>query len=440
MTTVGYLIAVQIPEAQGSGYRIDAFGRPQVIHRKDAVVAAGGAVVGLGIGMMHYIGMAAVIVPGVITWDTPYVVVSVLLGMMLASAGMVANHRLEPSKAMWVAPVLLTLGICSLHFTAMAAVVVVPDPTIAVRPSFMNSMGLAISIAGVTMLVMLAAVGAALVNAQAEREVERELRRHNEALRQRDKELEAQNTQLAQQHDLLKQHEQHLDAALNNMLQGLAMFDSELRLVIANERYAKMYGLTPEETKPGTTLRQIFEYRVAKGLHPGTTADDMLRAVMDRTTGNAAAQYTSALHDGRYITVSVQPMPGGGTVTTHYDITEQRRSEAKIAHMALHDALTGLPNRVLLNERLEHALARVERRRDRCHASPRPRSLQERQRYAGPSRRRQAAEAGRRLACDPGARRPTPSRAWAATSSPSCRSPSPSRPMPPPWRCASSTR
>ena len=54
-------------------------------------------------------------------------------------------------------------------------------------------------------------------------------------------------------------------------------------------------------------------------------------------------------------------MPDGGTVTTHHDITEQRRSEAKIAHMALHDTLTGLPNRVLLNERLEDALRRVKR-------------------------------------------------------------------------------
>src|SRR6185312_15693465 len=61
------------------------------------------------------------------------------------------------------------------------------------------------------------------------------------------------------------------------------------------------------------------------------------------------------------VAVTVQRMANGGTVTTHHDITEQRQSEAKIAHMAVHDTLTGLPNRVLLNERLEDALRRVKR-------------------------------------------------------------------------------
>ena len=135
---------------------------------------------------------------------------------------------------------------------------------------------MAFAVAGVTMLVMLAAVGAALVNAQAEREVEKELRRHNEILQQRDEELEAQNAQLARQHALLKQHEEQLqaqnlqlDAALNNMVQGLAMFDAEHRLVVANARYAEMYGLTPEEVAPGTTLKQILEHRIAKGYLAG---------------------------------------------------------------------------------------------------------------------------------------------------------------------------
>jgi diguanylate cyclase (GGDEF)-like protein len=368
VTTTGYLISVESRNATHTPYRFSgAVGHLLATYGADARVAVGGAVVGAGIGMMHYTGMAAVIVPGTIEWNTPHVVASVILGIALGSAGMIANRRLDPRKALWVAPGLLTLAICSLHFTAMAAAIVVPDPTIIVHPSVINTVGMAFAVAGVTMLVMLAAVGAALVNAQAEREVEKELRRHNETLLLRDKELEAQNAQLAQQHALLKQHEEQLqaqnlqlDAALNNMVQGLAMFDPAHRLVVANARYAEMYGLAQDEVTPGTTLNQILEYRIAKGYLAGRTDDELLKSMLDRAPAKKAAQYTSSLHDGRYIAVSVQPMADGGTVTTHQDITEQRRSEAKIAHMALHDALTGLPNRVLLNERLENALARIK--------------------------------------------------------------------------------
>ena len=115
-------------------------------------------------------------------------------------------------------------------------------------------------------------------------------------------------------------------------------------------------------------------------------------------------------------------MAGGGWVATHLDVTEQQRSEAKIAHMAQHDALTDLPNRVLLRERLEHALAGTRARRTaawRCSARSRP--LQGDQRHARPSCRRRAAEGRRRRACAPASGRRPPSRGWAATSSPSSR-------------------
>ena len=148
---------------------------------------------------------------------------------------------------------------------------------------------------------------------------------------------------------------------MGNMLQGLAMYDSEQRLVMCNKRYAELYGLAPQHVRPGTPMREILAHRVARGEFLGKNADELLQERIERVAGHKAAQYVNQLSDGRHIAVSTQPMPDGGTVTTHHDITEQRQSEAKIAHMALHDTLTGLPNRVLLNERLEDALRRVKR-------------------------------------------------------------------------------
>jgi len=181
-------------------------------------------------------------------------------------------------------------------------------------------------------------------------------------------ERQSLSARLEQQHRLLKEHEERLraqnlqlDAALNNMVQGLAMFDAGHRVVVANDRYAQMYGLTPEQVQPGTTLREILQHRVAKGHYPGSNVDEVLNDILARIDAKLSSNYLSELTDGRCVAVSVQRMADGGTVTTHQDITEQRRSEARITHMALHDALTGLPNRVLLNERLEHALARAKR-------------------------------------------------------------------------------
>jgi diguanylate cyclase (GGDEF)-like protein len=176
------------------------------------------------------------------------------------------------------------------------------------------------------------------------------------------------DAQLEQQHRLLEAQEKQLraqnvqlDAALNNIVQGLAMFDAEHRLVMCNARYAQIYELAPEQVKPGTTLLQIIQTRIRNGLTSEKTPEEIVDSMLRRRDDVTFEQFCNHLSDGRCIAITVQPMVDGGTVTTHQDITEQRRSEAKIAHMALHDTLTGLPNRVLLNEHLEQALARVKR-------------------------------------------------------------------------------
>jgi diguanylate cyclase (GGDEF)-like protein len=176
------------------------------------------------------------------------------------------------------------------------------------------------------------------------------------------------NAMLEEQNGLLKVKEKQLhtqniqlDAALNNMVQGLAMFDRNYRLVLCNNRYREIYGFTQAQTTRGTPLIDLIELRVKSGLIADRSPAEIVDLMLRHRDSTQLKQFHNQLSDGRCIAITAQPMPDGGTVTTHQDITEQRRSEAKIAHMALHDALTGLPNRVLLNEQLGHALTRTKR-------------------------------------------------------------------------------
>ncbi len=168
-----------------------------------------------------------------------------------------------------------------------------------------------------------------------------------------------QNKLLATRQRALEAQNLRFDTAMNHMSHGLAMFDSEHRLVVTNRLYAELYGLTPAQVKPGTSIRQLLECRHAKGVFGEvefeTFAGDYLAQF-----GKASAR-VQELADGRVISIVRRPMRDGGIVSTTEDITERRRSEARIAHMAHHDALTDLPNRILLKERLELAVSRVHR-------------------------------------------------------------------------------
>ena len=159
----------------------------------------------------------------------------------------------------------------------------------------------------------------------------------------------------------LEQQNMRFHAALSNMCQGLCMFDADENLVIANERYGEMYGLARDIIIPGTPFRKILEARIAMGAYVGSEPEKYIRERVAAVRERVSSTKIQTLSDGRVISISHQPMSDGGWVATHQDITDQRRSEAKIAHMALHDALTDLPNRTLLNERLEQALAYARR-------------------------------------------------------------------------------
>ena len=153
---------------------------------------------------------------------------------------------------------------------------------------------------------------------------------------------------------------QLLHTVLNNMSQGVLLFDSELKLLICNQRYIEMYGLSNEIVKPGCTLRDLLNSRIQVGTFSGDPVDYIARLEECIVEGQVFSN-TTKMADGRIISLVNKPIFGGGWLSTHEDITERQCAEERIGHMARHDALTDLPNRVLLRERLEHELKRVKR-------------------------------------------------------------------------------
>jgi diguanylate cyclase (GGDEF)-like protein len=132
------------------------------------------------------------------------------------------------------------------------------------------------------------------------------------------------------------------------------------RLAIINRRYYEMYGLSPEIVKPGCTSQDLLTYRVQNGTFSGDPKQYAKSLVSKMAQGKACDRITE-LPDGRTIALVYTPMAGGGWVSTHEDITERRRAEAKISHMALHDGLTNLPNRLFFREEMENRLAHLGR-------------------------------------------------------------------------------
>ena len=277
-------------------------------------IAIGGAIVGLGIGLMHFTGMRALIVAGTIKWDATLVIVSLIIGMALASAATTVFHRLENFRAIAAGAGLLTLGICGLHFTAMGAALIEPDPTIAVDGFSADASTLALAIAGLTVLVMVAGLAAAVIDRQT-----------------------SQNS--------VERIRELVDAASEGIV-----IAADGVMINVNRRVGELCGHQAED---------LIGKRVGGGL--------LEEIVFAPKTGSKTVEATLKTADGKLIPVEVVCQPfrsglRGNEVYAIRDLTERHRNEAKITHMAHHDALTDLPNRVLLAERLQQALVRAGKR------------------------------------------------------------------------------
>jgi diguanylate cyclase (GGDEF)-like protein len=149
----------------------------------------------------------------------------------------------------------------------------------------------------------------------------------------------------------LRRRNLHFDAAIANMSQGLCMFDANEQMIVCNLNYPLMFGLSPEFVKPGVSLRDVLQHSVDINI-ASESVDELYRIRRKIIAAKQPTTYCEALADGRIIDIWHRPMADGGWVSTYDDITERRKAESRIAHMASHDALTDLPNRSFLLDRL----------------------------------------------------------------------------------------
>jgi diguanylate cyclase (GGDEF)-like protein/PAS domain S-box-containing protein len=147
------------------------------------------------------------------------------------------------------------------------------------------------------------------------------------------------------------------DTAINNMPHGLCMFDSKHRVVVSNEKLKQQVGLPADLELKGMSVRDLVESVVQAGLLSEPSAQSMIDYLDARLSGKDDAAFGLDLSNGRTLEFTVQPMENGGMVVLVEDITERKIAEAKINHLARFDALTGLPNRTVLRDRMEKALA-----------------------------------------------------------------------------------
>ena len=159
---------------------------------------------------------------------------------------------------------------------------------------------------------------------------------------------------------LVRQQYERFNAAVNNMPLGFCMVDEKQRIIVTNQRFAEIYRLPVEMILPGTPMRTSLEYRAKNGDFGDDLGPDFVEQRLAAARDPKPWHMIRTTRDGRTISVLHQPLAGGGSMSTHEDITARRRAEAQIAHMAHYDALTNLPNRVLFREHLVKALENVD--------------------------------------------------------------------------------
>jgi len=273
----------------------------------------GGALVGGGIAVMHYTGMAAFEVQGRILWDPTLVFISIALGAVIGAAALPAGLRGDLLKWKLLGALLLTLAICSHHFTAMGAASLIPDPTISISDTALPSGLLAIAVAVASAVILILALAGVALEMRDRRRGELE----NDRMR----------------------------GLANAAIEGLVVCEGE-KIITVNDSFAALVGDFPDKIV-GTMIEQYFE------------DEDALSRLRERP--NVPVEGTISRLDGvrtpvELIQRSVDFAGKPHCAIAVRDLSARKEAENHINFLAHHDALTGLPNRVTFNAKLDREI------------------------------------------------------------------------------------
>jgi diguanylate cyclase (GGDEF)-like protein/PAS domain S-box-containing protein len=175
-------------------------------------------------------------------------------------------------------------------------------------------------------------------------------------------------TKPKQDQDRLLKTSANLDAALTYMHQGLCLYGEDSKLILWNQRFCDLYGLAPDALQVGMTAEEVL-YAALSKINGAPVSDERIALAFDRlekclsddSGGSVSVEYDNGMH----VFMAHRHLEDGGWVSTYEDVTAHRRSEAQIAYMALHDDLTGLPNRSHFNRCLDEAIAKASHEGER---------------------------------------------------------------------------
>jgi len=282
-------------------------------------------IVGAGMALMFLMSMLALELPGRTIW-MPGFYIAIALGVGFEGLAFFAGARWNNWLPMACASGLATFGILLTHFIMFSQMRFVPSSTLFLQQR-MSSVPLSLLLAALAILILAMCFAAALSDNNTREQVGRQ------------KGL--------------------TDSALESISQGLCMYDADGRIIMFNERYAKMTG-AKAGTLLGRSLLDLIKERKKAGDFQGDPQsyfDNIVASIRSGQANNTVI----ITPGGRVYRVIDRPIEGGGWVATLEDVTDWQEAQAKISHMAQHDALTDLPNRRLFRDELDRALHRLAR-------------------------------------------------------------------------------